>query len=691
MCRLKMCVWCVVAGLLTWAADAAPRAPEFVEGEAIVTFKRAADFDSARKVLPARGMTLSRHFAHLSARRQQNIGVIRMKGRTTAQLIAELQRDPAVESAEPNYLRRFSVRLPSDTLFPDLWAMQNTGQIVNGVPGTPGVDVKFLNAWSLARTPSTNYVVAVIDSGVDPIHPDLIANLWINPGENPTNGIDDDLNGYIDDVHGWDFANDVFDPFDSGYHGTHVAGTIAATGNNQAGVIGVDTQVKIMALKASEDGLSLSDVAIVGAIEYAITMKEKGINVVSINASFGGPGYDSAMLAAIQEAGEAGIIFCAAAGNDSSDIDFFPVFPASFHETNMIVVAATDQDDNLALFSNYGVGTVDVAAPGVNILSLLPMYLSNPTSYVQQSTSTYEAMPLTYSGMTTGITASIYDCGFGYPSNFPPEVSGYIALISRGDLLFNEKVANAMAAGAGAAVIYNNESGLFGGTMIYASNWIPTLAISDIDGSALLASLPAMGTVAYFGDPTNAYQFLEGTSMATPLVAGAVAFAAMNFPEETVPQRIERVLTNVDVLPGLEFTVRTSGRLNLQRMIDSDTNSLPDWWEQTYFAQLTGTLPSADPDNDGAHNLAEWLSGTNPTNSSSVLRLTVLGHTSNSIMVQWPSASGKFYRLEYATNLLTGFHGIVHTNIAATEPMNIDTDILIPASETRFYRVQVEP
>ncbi|HKI68724.1 MAG TPA: S8 family serine peptidase, partial [Verrucomicrobiae bacterium] len=185
--------------------------------------------------------------------------------------------------------------------------------------------------------------------------------------------------------------------------------------------------------------------------------------------------------------------------------------------------------------------------------------------------------------------------------------------------------------------------------------------------------------------------YLDGTSMATPHVSGALAFAAMNFPNETVAQRIQRVTANVDVVPGLQGKVRTGGRLDLQRVVDTDGNGLPDWWELQYFGHLTGTDPNADPDHDGMSNLAEWLAGTDPTNRASNLRLTLVAATNiNSVVLSWPSVAGKTYQLERATNLLTGFNFIVATNIAATAPTNFETDSTPPSGVDRFYRIGVE-
>jgi subtilisin family serine protease len=314
----------------------------------------------------------------------------------------------------------------------------------------------------------------------------------------------------------------------------------------------------------------------------------------------------------------------------------------------MIVVAATDMNDALASFSDYGATTVDLGAPGVNILSTAPTN-GNPTiAIVQKASTTYAASPFEFSAATTGIVAQIYDCGLGYPSNFPPAVNGNIALIQRGTLFFTNKVSNAVLAGARAALIYNNTNGSFSGTLQYAGNWIPTVSLSQSDGLALKASLPGPGTVV---STNSAFQYLEGTSMATPHVAGAVAFAAMNFPDETVAQRIQRILASVDAVPALQGKVRTGGRLNLQRLVDSDANGLPDWWEKRYFGNLTGTDPNADPDHDGANNLAEWLAGTDPTQASSAFRILSIIRTNQNLQITWTTVGGHSYVLQQTATL----------------------------------------
>ncbi|MGD0651289.1 MAG: S8 family serine peptidase, partial [Verrucomicrobiia bacterium] len=608
---LIACIGVMVAAATGYAAT------EYVEGEALVTFKEAADLPAARQALQKHTLSLAKHFKELSEHRHRQTGLVRWQGHTTAALIDELKQEASVETVEPNYLRWASAAPPTnDTLFAQLWGLQNTGQVVNGAAGTAGDDIRFVNAWNSAQPAAGEVIVAVIDTGVDYTHPDLVSNMWTNAGEVAGNGVDDDGNGYIDDYYGYDFVNSLPDPIDSGLHGTHVSGTIAATGNNDLGVVGVNPQAKIMALKASSDGNTFSDAAVIEAIQYATMMKNRGVNIVAINASFGGGGQSVVERAAIQTAGDAGIVFCAAAGNESANNDATPTYPASYRLPNMIVVAATDQNDALADFSNYGITTVDLAAPGVNILSTIPVALGSTTAVVRRASVTYDANGLTYAGITTGITATMYDCGLGYPGDFPAAVSGNIALISRGTLYFTDKVSNAMAAGAQAAIIYNNVAGNFQGTLQYSNNWIPAVSISQADGQTLQSLLPTTVTVVNSRDPTQVYQYLDGTSMATPHVAGAVAFAAMNYPAETVAQRIQRILGNVDAVAGLQTLVHTGGRLNLRRTVTVIDTSPPavsitsPAGGTAYTSAQTVTLTASASDNTGVAKVEFYDTGT---------------------------------------------------------------------------------
>ena len=253
---------------------------------------------------------------------------------------------------------------PNDPDYPLLWGLNNTGQ----TGGKPDADIDAPEAWNIQT--GDPIVVGVIDSGVDYNHPDLAGNIWTNLGEIAGDGIDNDSNGYIDDVRGWDFAFNDNDPMDVDGHGTHVAGTIAATGNNSLGVIGVAwNKAKIMPLRFLDDSGSGATSNAILAIDYATA---NGVKVT--NNSWGGllPIPNKALEDAIKAAGEQGALFVAAAGNESRNTDLVPAYPASYDLPNIISVAATDHNDKLSYFSNYGKNSVDLAAPGSEIYSTLP-------------------------------------------------------------------------------------------------------------------------------------------------------------------------------------------------------------------------------------------------------------------------------------------------------------------------------
>ena len=286
---------------------------------------------------------------------------------TTAQTIQTLNRDPRVAYAEPNFILHAADVVPNDPFFSRLWGLHNTGQTVNWTAGTPDADIDAPEAWSVS-TGSPDVVVAVIDTGVDTAHPDLAPNIWVNDGEDcpgcRTNGVDDDGNGYVDDWRGWDFANGDNNPADDNGHGTHVSGTVAATGNNGLGVAGVTWSSRIMPLKfLGADGSGTTDDAI-SAILYA---RAKGVPI--LNNSWGGGDGSQALRDAIEQTDASGELFVAAAGNDFTNTDVEPFYPASYDVPNILVVGASDQLDRKAWFSNYGVRTVDLSAPGTNVYS----------------------------------------------------------------------------------------------------------------------------------------------------------------------------------------------------------------------------------------------------------------------------------------------------------------------------------
>lgn len=278
-------------------------------------------------------------------------------------IMAGLRMDPAVLYAEPDYQLMIDAdRLPNDPGFSSLWGMNNTGQ--SG--GVVDADIDAPQAWGVSVGGGST-LIAVIDTGIDYLHPDLAANIWTNPLEIAGNGVDDDRNGYVDDTRGYDFANNDSDPFDDNGHGTHVSGTIAAVGNNSVGVAGVLWNAKLMALKFLDANGSGSVSGAVAALNYAVANGAK----IS-NNSWGGGGFSSALDTAIRNARAAGHIFVAAAGNEGANNNTTANYPANYAYDNVVSVAAVDRSNNLATFSNYGSTTVELAAPGVAILSTTP-------------------------------------------------------------------------------------------------------------------------------------------------------------------------------------------------------------------------------------------------------------------------------------------------------------------------------
>ncbi|HUW19467.1 MAG TPA: S8 family serine peptidase [Sedimentisphaerales bacterium] len=282
------------------------------------------------------------------------------------QALAALNGAEGILYAEPNYQLKLvsdCQNIPNDSRFSRLWGMHNTGQ--SG--GTPDADIDAPEAWCI-HTEANDVVVGVVDTGIDYNHPDLAANMWVNEAEfNGEAGVDDDGNGYVDDIYGYDFVNNDGDPMDDHYHGTHVAGTIGAVGNNGKGVAGVCWRVQLMGLKfLDSQGTGWTDDA-VSCIEYSILM---GANLTS--NSWGGGGYSRALKDAIDAAGAAGQLFVAAAGNDALDSDTYPHYPSSYESENIISVLSTDKNDQKSGFSNYGFVSVDLGAPGSDILSCVP-------------------------------------------------------------------------------------------------------------------------------------------------------------------------------------------------------------------------------------------------------------------------------------------------------------------------------
>jgi subtilisin family serine protease len=385
----------------------------YKKGELIVRYKTGATAVVSARANAAVGASAIRRFSLVNAEQ-----VKLPEGVSVKDAIARYMQDPGVLYAEPNYLR-YPNMVPNDTYFsPQQWALNNTGTYASG---TAGDDIGMPQTWDITQG-SRNVVVAVIDSGVDYNHPDLVNNIWTNTNEDCNNGKDDDGNGYVDDCEGWNFAFGNNDPMDDFGHGTHIAGIIGAVGNNGLGIAGVMWNVRIMPLKFIADyGPDIcgageefcGDVADeVDAIQYAVANGAK-----IINASFGSDTYSQDEHDAISAAGNAGVLFVTSAGNGALDTigdnnDINPQYPAGYDLPDMIAVAATDQNDQRASFSNFGPNSVQVAAPGVYILSTVP------TAGIADS----------FSSICTGSLSVGYDICSG-TSMAAPHVAGLAGLL----------------------------------------------------------------------------------------------------------------------------------------------------------------------------------------------------------------------------------------------------------------------
>lgn len=331
-----------------------------VPGEYVLRLKKNAIKQKSKKYLSE---ILKAHVKSVISA-QDIIVVKRPVFETTDSAIKALATHELVEVAEPNYIYRAS-KMPNDPLMLQLWGLSNVGQKdSDGTVGVAGVDIDVEKAWEI-ETGSNQTIIAVIDTGVDYTHPDLIENLWTNDAEaNGVADVDDDNNGVVDDIHGFNAIDLSGNATDDHGHGTHCAGTIAAKGNDGKGIVGVNWDARIMAVKfLDEAGSGTLENAIL-AIDYATKM---GASVMS--NSWGGGGMSQTLLEAIQRSNDAGALFVAAAGNDASNNDLEETYPANYAVENVISVAAINNVGGKAGFSNYGKRTVHMGAPGVNVFS----------------------------------------------------------------------------------------------------------------------------------------------------------------------------------------------------------------------------------------------------------------------------------------------------------------------------------
>lgn len=377
----------------------------FRTGELLVQFRAGASAEDRRSALAA--VAGQRIRPLVSGGHRPELDLVRFG--TTLSIdtaMRLLERHPAVDFAEPNWIYQHHAT-SNDPYYLDgsLWGMYGDTTTPANVYGTGAGEV-----WAAGATCDKNVYVGVIDEGVMYTHEDLAANIWVNPFD-AADGVDNDGNGYVDDIRGWDFVGDNNSTFDGAFdnHGTHVAGTLGAVGGNGIGVAGVCWSLNIISAKFLGFFGGSTDDAIL-AIDYLTDLKTRhGINLVATNNSWGGGGFSQALKDAIDRGGDADILFVTSAGNSAVDIDVSPQYPASYDSEALIAVASIDIDGALSSFSNWGLVSVDLGAPGGGIWSTVPSMNLLP-SRVTSSYASYDGTSMAAPHVTGGVAlaASVY-------------------------------------------------------------------------------------------------------------------------------------------------------------------------------------------------------------------------------------------------------------------------------------------
>ncbi|MGZ5313348.1 MAG: S8 family serine peptidase [Solirubrobacterales bacterium] len=573
----------LAAASISGALPAAAHADEtgYVPGELLVRFEPSVSGQHVRAVLDDAGAAVERNLTLVPGLRQVELP----DGAPVPDVAARLERQPGVAYAEPNWRReRFTV--PSDPLFGEQWSLLNTGQTVFQAKGTAGADIRATPAWSV-QDGSATVRVGVVDTGITMTHPDLAGNIWTNPGEVAANGLDDDANGQIDDVHGYDFIagdgdpSDSFDP-DQG-HGTHIAGIIGATGNNGIGIAGVNWDVALMAVRTPLD--LAGEVA---AFKYA---RDNGARV--INYSAGSNQYSLTELDAIQAAPN--VLFAVAAGNDHVNVDGEPSYPCSYPAENIVCVASTDQNDALSSFSDFGPSTVDLAAPGENIISTFPAGASS-----RELNDHFSDLPLAERGRMGGrgkkwrltqklkrgfsITDSPHGryrnesnawirsnpidlteregCGVEYYAKVRTEPHHDFLLVEASRNGRKHWRVMRRHSGATRHTRFAHLPKHFAGD---ASVYLRFRLKSDKSGRRNGAFVDDVAVTCE--TTADTYAFLTGTSFSAPDVAGAAALVLAQNPGFDAAELRAKLLASVDQLNSLSGRVATAGRLNVAKAV----------------------------------------------------------------------------------------------------------------------------
>lgn len=564
---------------------------QYVDGEVLVKFKKKTGYQIKLNTISKMG--------GIKIQELGNTGYMQVKlgkSQKVKNAVAAYRSDPSVEYAQPNYIYH-AFAAPNDTKYSQMWGLKNTGQTVSNPsyvdingnpinnPGTSGRDMDMESAWEQI-TDCSSVIVAVIDTGVNYNQEDLAANMW-NGGA-----------GYPN--HGYDFVNNDYDPMDLNGHGTHVAGTIGAVGNNGKGTTGVCWNVKIMAVRVLDATGSGTTAQIVSGLNFAV---QRGAKVV--NMSLGGPNFDTAFGNAISAARDAGVLVVVAAGNEENNVDSGvsaeKSYPCNYMHDNIVCVAALDQTYALAHFSNYGSTSVDVGAPGANIWSTWPgtttvtttdftdwatnsiddwgiqkygeySFLTNPKNWDGASNTYRENQNYTYANKDFGaLTQNAETVIMDFLVNFDVLANDVFDVdLHNGTYVNLESFTNSTTDNYFYYVTYDITDLVLGKASWKVFYWMKTDSVNNGKGVAITDF-----SITTLDLNNTSYNIIDGTSMAAPHVAGLAAMLMAFNPAYTYADVAESIKN------GGESAAALSGK-------STTGNAANAWGSLCYIGQPTG-------------------------------------------------------------------------------------------------------